>query len=1172
MLNPSDVYVTGGSDKLLVCWTDKVTKYDASSFYNWEQDNLPLHDLDERTQLTWEKFGHPTSALTGMSFIVSADASDSCSPLYFTTLSACVAALPEVINYPILVEVASFGNLGGLEISNKSFGPNGALEIINRNCSFGGAIDVNGSAMSVQQPDHTYSPLGPTQIYLASAITPAGSISATAHHGISAVPSLAFDAQTARIYSNNEFISSSYGDGSGWNDARYDTAQHYVFSRQVDGNKNNRLTASLSCTADPWLASGHWGSVVATYATVSSLNFTPFDSLRTTEMNAYDASTLNYRTGNELPWGVIDTTAGAAAFAYFNNLDYIKINECNGPIYIRNFNVDTNHVYGRGIEIKNSKVNLERCSVSRANEAGLYADNSEVNLLRGFVAYRNYKLVDGARTGTRYAEKRVGIISPPSGHAGRELGAGIYATNATVNFKSTYQRDLDKSLEASAIYENYINLASGAFPAPSMESLYCMSRNDIGIHAVNSKILGGRVETGGSSTLFWRDGTQVFSELNTEAGIRLENSVLENSGRLLLDGNFIGLDSYASKLFVDSLAARYNQTTGLKMNESSLTYNKDFYQGYLGTAADTVGPEQYVMSQLAFAMNGADIYASQSEILPVVANGMPDVYQMVYTSGAFGFGESASLEHAQLVPSIQAKNNSNLDLVHLHIDRAMTDATNRQNLGLFVNCDDNSTVTCRGSKEYANVFAGPDDSTGLKQLHVAGLYCNNNSTIKLQGPTASYQVGVNALSDNNSNIEITPHLDSDGELLVSAFTLSDTGNHTMVELHSTRACLVANRNSTLVIEDLGDKSVNWTTSGQNAIRDFSGQPLYTQGGFLQFYPNAAYQINNGDVAHKLTAPTTPYKFHAQANMPNKAYSYLYDTSDKDSFDEVTTGGMCVRAVENSLVQANNVHFPAGWKNTSAVVYDLDGISPLPGPNCSRLFIWNIADNSLLKASYLSVSGNYPASAGYYGPSGIWEGTTAGVAASGAPHSTPDTSSLSVLDYYGITDQHKYGQPKRQNHGVFRLYFSTDPAVNYLVTSGDSAGAASGNLNGFARQVFAQGYNFSGTLSAAGNSEFNGSSYTSLLRSVEGGLEHVAASGFYYASAMVLSPNTIKAVLDDSAANTFANAKHNSVGKSGLAKVVSIYLPAKVLGGDSWAGYSYGKGLASTNNFDLDKDN
>ena len=111
MLNPSDVYVEGGSNDLLVCWTDKVTKYDASSFYNWEMDNLPLHDLEERTHLLWERLGHPTSSITGMSFIVSADATSSCSPLYFTTLSSCLEAIPEVINCPILVEVASFGAL-----------------------------------------------------------------------------------------------------------------------------------------------------------------------------------------------------------------------------------------------------------------------------------------------------------------------------------------------------------------------------------------------------------------------------------------------------------------------------------------------------------------------------------------------------------------------------------------------------------------------------------------------------------------------------------------------------------------------------------------------------------------------------------------------------------------------------------------------------------------------------------------------------------------------------------------------------------------------------------------------------------------------------------------------------------------------------------------------------
>jgi len=73
--------------------------------------------------------------------------------------------------------------------------------------------------------------------------------------------------------------------------------------------------------------------------------------------------------------------------------------------------------------------------------------------------------------------------------------------------------------------------------------------------------------------------------------------------------------------------------------------------------------------------------------------------------------------------------------------------------------------------------------------------------------------------------------------------------------------------------------------------------------------------------------------------------------------------------------------------------------------------------------------------------------------------------------------------------------------------------------------------------------------------------------------MVHSPHTIKAVLDDSAANTFANAKHNSVGKSGLANTVEIYEPYNTgFGGDSTSDKANGKGVASVNNFDLRKYN
>jgi hypothetical protein len=65
------------------------------------------------------------------------------------------------------------------------------------------------------------------------------------------------------------------------------------------------------------------------------------------------------------------------------------------------------------------------------------------------------------------------------------------------------------------------------------------------------------------------------------------------------------------------------------------------------------------------------------------------------------------------------------------------------------------------------------------------------------------------------------------------------------------------------------------------------------------------------------------------------------------------------------------------------------------------------------------------------------------------------------------------------------------------------------------------------------------------------------------------------LVDDSAANTFANAKHNSTGLAGLAKVVSIYYPYQnSYIGDSASDSSKiaGRGFKSPNTFDLEKDN
>jgi len=1163
MLNPSDVYVSGGSNNLLACWTDKVTKYDASSFYNWEQDNLPLHDLDERTHLLWEKFGHPTSALTGMSFIVSADATSSCNPLYFTTLSACIDALPEVINCPILIEVASFGNLGGLNLSNKAFGPNGALEIINRNSAFAypRSLDTTRDQYNKLQYDSSFSDYN-----LASSIRIAGTLAEAYLKNNLAGPNPATDHVLSYAYTRQENgnkirVASGTTAGDWVQDVRF--ANPYVFVKRGSDQVNNRLSVGLSSTIDPWDK-----SATEISGTISGLSFEPFE--KNNSDSVYDVSTTNLLTNLEEKWGNgtddEDPAYGAMSFSYFNSLDYIKVNECNGPVYIRNFNIDGQHTTDRGIEITNSQVNLERCSVSRCNKAGLYANNSEVNILRGIVAYRNYEVINSVRTGVPFESKTLSYDTQSS------YGAGIFAENSKINFKSTYDRDIEKSLEASANVSEYnghllllrVTLPGSSIALPSQESLTCFSRNDIGIHAVNSLITGGRTELNGVATgganARWFDATQIFSELNTEAGIKLENSVLDYDGRVLLDGNYFGLDSTNSDVKIDSLAARFNQSTGLNLLNSKLTYNNNLYASILQSTVTSV--ENFYESQIACIKNGQDIVCDNSVVEPLYTSSMPSLFSMVYTSGCFGRGQDAT----DILPSIQLKD-STADLIHAHINRedATSGVTNGlAQYGLGARVEDNSTLYLRGSENYANVFKGPH-SRG-NNTNLAGLYANNGSTIKIQGPTVSVNFGVNALAENNSNIEITPLQTDSGNLLVSSFDLSNPNNHTMVELHSTRACLVANRNSNILIENVGDYQNKWTRGSYgssvilNEDYELSAMDNYASAGFVQFYPNA--NIDATAVVDNPTLPTGNSKYTFVSMSPTVATvarRYLHDMNN--AISDISTGGMCLRAVENSLVQTNNVHFPATWPTTSSVIYDIDGTAPLEGPDCSRLFIWNIADESLLKASYISVSGVHPRDSGYHGPSGSW-----GVSA--APISTPDTSSLSVLDYYGKSEDNPFGRSASgENFGAFRLYFSVDPVTNFMV-----ANDANNDLDGWARQVFAQGYNFSGNLIASTVDSLFGASSNHISILTRDANGNVQTSGFYYASSMLANPNSTRAVLDDSALNTFANAKHNTVGKSGLAKIVQGYYGVKDFGGDSYSDYDYGKGVASINNFDLKKDN
>jgi hypothetical protein len=1231
MLNPSDVYTEGGNSDLLVCWTDKVTKYDASSFYNWEMDNLPLHDLDERTHLLWERVGHPTSSITGMSFIVSGDlVSEGCSPHYFKSLSSCMAALPDVINYPILVEVVSFGQLGSLEIPAKTFGPRGKLEIINRNSSFAGAIGLSGGPMSIQETGQEDFGLD-NPYFLASGVSPGGFLQKEMGDGVSA-PALSLDLLRSKTFNGGHHVASG---GRPWKDARfgYDDNGSYVFARRVYADGDNRLTAALDSKRDPW------DMTTADFKEVSSFAFEAFDGLKAkraandSTMDKFDVSTLNYLTDTEVRWGNHVSavpgnlagqtkTQGVAAFAYYNYLDNIKVHNCNGPIFIRNFNVDSKHTFERGIDIKNSDVVLERCSVSRANKAGLYAENSNVDLVRGFVAYRNYELLGAFRTGIPFDEKRIAYQSVSS------YGAGIYATNSTVNVSSTYARDILQSTNATGAFNAYPDY-TGDVPCPSMEALYCLSRNDIGIHAVNSQVLGGRTELNGSGTNAWLDATQLITELNTEAGVKLENSKLANSGRLLIYGNYRGLDADGSKILTDVVKCKDNQAEGLLLNNSTFIYGKDLYAN---VARTTQFDGTYRFDQVGLIGNGTHLKAVNSIVEPVTTSSLPAVYSQFFTSGAFGTTNAPGPNLLRgVTPSVDISKNSEAELIHFvgnrRKDYAAGTTDDRAVYGSVLRVDKNASVVTRSSKDFATVIAGPEG----RDNHIlqAGVYCNNNSLVSFQGPTVIASLGVDVLADNNSKMEFVPHRNRDGDLLVSSFDLQDTYNHTSVELHSTRACLVATNKSEISMQDLGDYRSNYendlsvhgnTLANANNFDYLNNQDnianddVYrgsVSGGYLQFYPNA--YIDNANIfdteGRDLNATARSATWAAYFDKKNftaygtSAISGVYSWYLKQfatggeslqAIKNISSGGMCVRALKGSKVNVTNVHFPAGWGNTSGTIYNLSGAKP----TCTHLRMWNIADDSVLDANYVSVSGLHPFDTIYHGPSGTW-------GASEAPSSTPDTSSLSVLDYYGRANNetggtadpvNPFGFASHQNRGAFRLFFSTDPVTNWFQPSADPGGGAGigpdATQTGVARQIYSQGYQPSSTLIANNTAQFDASGeYRSVLKfekpeelsqfgpdgspGVRLARGPIHASGYYYANEMVYNPNTIKANLDESAANLFANAKHNTVGKSNLAKVVSIYFPYvdTPIGGDS-SPEAVGKplGLASVNNFDLEKNN
>ncbi len=1161
----SDLYSASAGSEIYNYFNPFVTKFDSQSFYNFEQDNQPVYDLEERTFGLWEKAtGYATSSLVGMPLVVSSS-TDVNNRNIFTTLQGAVDALPNVIRTPTLIEVAVSGVLGGLDLTNIRVEKGGVLEIINRGFAKiysgrgNGVSHVNASALGLST-----AAAWQNQRYInsISSVDLSSTIRDTSALSISANCSSIFASQFNRTFAQEINFTKGRSRNS------------RIFYGFQDVGPNNKIFANNATTSCVYVPFNYENEGLGQTGNV-----------RDGSVSALDVSATRGDTG-----GLMYRTKPTNAFAerqmtgltYANAVSSINIQNCNGPIYVRGFCVDgvsgggivyNNSTYRNdiGIKVENSNPVIENCSVTRNSTTGAKFINSNVVLARGFVANRNYQVGTDDGLASRNTRETV----------------GLHLVNSEV------------TLETSPTY------ASGS------DYMFNIQNHDFGAVLENSKLTGGQ-----SRPVTTQNDTTVAFSYN-QVGVKARNSSIDLSGNLDVYNNKTGIDLVDSELSTDRMTIENHTVNGLLADNSVIKYNNSMVRRDYTVDADVKR-----MTQTLFHKNGIHLNlknGSRFTYYTDVSNiNIPTKF------GGLRFDDAHGVEVGSLPPVLLDQ--SRADMIHTRINVSAVNKTAPGIAGGAIKATNGSLVNLVGTQNGATMVLGPN--TIAQSVRVAGISAENGSKVSFRGPTLVGQFGTSILADNNSVVEFVPHKREDQTVDASGFTLTNKLNHTSVELHNTGgACIAATNNSQVIMEDLG--SPNSLSALNNVDYDNDDIAQYVSGGSMQFYPNGAlanYTGNQEDLDQDDTALSDDVFTNATYAIParpNIGAGYLgtlvtYNYKLANPFvgaapdtiaDSISTGGMCVEAKGNSVVKVVSVHFPTGYKNPDGTFYDTSATAG----GCNQLYIWNIGDTSKLYASHTALSGTVASATTYYGPrstffSGLTNEAGQGVFTHGdasavgfaAGSATPDTSTVSICDLFGLGvnvsshylsynqsginkaitgSTNGFGQLTYQNKGPFRLMFSVNPAVKYLSYL---SGVDSNGLNIWAKddtrplQHMAQGYSLSGPVGVPSSLLSVSAIHTNLIQT-QGFLNQKAeVSGFYYPSAMMDSNRGTNVYLDETAANVFANAKncaHKPIAGRANPNVV-IYKSITSEGGEGSPGtyvankLPVGMGLRSVNIFDI----
>ena len=975
MVSFKNVSSVGGDGTIPLNWTEDVPKYDPSSFYNWEQDNVPLWAIEERGDTLYRAMGYPGGNPQGVTFTLSSTGNFDESKAIYDSIDDIVERIPKRLKFPVLIEICKYGPLGHLDLANITCEGEGKLEV--KNMAF--FQDVNASAYSVTDVSGS-----PADSALGNRQYVKGVYSVLASSTMMGVSStrLGVDFANAGSWYDNGRLFATQGPDT---DRQANNITAYVASSMDSGTTRSWKdgTVGMFSIPHPYDWRNDWGAgadtAIAGTAASAWGDATPW----------YGSATKDYMIQKRAePY----TKGQSTLIGYGSYFSSISFKDCQGTVILRDVLVDggndqndydgaTGQVHrgSYGINIENSEVILDNVVSMRSAEGGFKATNSRVKVTGHCLAYRNY-----TKTGKLSTDRL-------------QNGVGFFSLNSDLEWDSTGYEDSRKYINLFTKSKRGLDLRNSTLRGgiPWNETTTSALPNG------GSQLLGQPRTVNGVSyvTTSGTGGDTLTTTINisdcNEHGLYSEGSDIEFAGRFnsyLNVGD--GIRLRRSQAGVPQLTSNNSTGWGISLEGSQLTYaggsqnfpvRADGYSevtaggriinGAIQTnafgAAPASSPTTRVRNRAQFHVdsNNQNLLVDKSSSVQVAQiNNIPlHVGQWggcnwleTQTKGGVTYGIGKAVQHlpathfgatpyrANNKPGIVVTNNSDAELVGVSYASDSHD-TGKGKIAIASN---GSNLTFRGTSATCttfNYYPVTNVTNQFRSWMSAGVVATDNSNVEVTGPTKSARFGVPFLAENSSSFKVKPptFIGTDNILDISGYhlmpytggTISNSQpNQTKLEVHSTRACLVANKKSSIELFGLGGKVLQGSTGNtvnsvdvyatayaDTYIGDQNDQwDRSTSAGYVKFYPNAFTSGVITDFADRVSL--VPGGANDSFNVKNP-YIKLPDTNNSQFYHRSgMTGGMCVRVVEDSSVDVNlvNFMFQGSPSSVSGVYYNLKG--------------------------------------------------------------------------------------------------------------------------------------------------------------------------------------------------------------------------------------------------------